>query len=257
MLIAITRKISPAVGRCELTHLERKAIDFERASEQHRMYEECLEALGCSVTTLAAEPDLPDSVFVEDAAIVVNEVAVITRPGAASRRAETTSISKALEPHRRVAYIEAPATIDGGDVLRVGRKLYVGMSQRTNAEAVDQLRRILAPYEYAVEPVAVRGCLHLKSAVTQASAGILLMNPNWISRAVFDGMDTIEVAPEEDYGANCLLVRNAVIYPTCFPRTRERLEQRGIQVASVDVSELQKAEGAVTCCSVILENSSS
>src|SRR5512133_1810858 len=132
MLVAVTRKVSPAIGRCELTHLDRTPIDAGVAMQQHERYEEALTALGYEVRGLEAEPDLPDSVFVEDAAIVLDEVAVITRPGAESRRPETTSIAAALREHRPLAEITEPATLDGGDVLRIGRNLYIGISGRTN-----------------------------------------------------------------------------------------------------------------------------
>lgn len=254
MRVAITRKVSPSINQCELTHLDRAPIDLALANAQHGAYERCLSSLGCNVVSLPAEAAQPDSVFVEDVAIVLDEVAVITRPGAESRRSETTSIANALEPYRALLFMEAPATLDGGDVLRIGRKLYVGVSGRTDTNAVEQLGHILEPYGYAVEGVPVRGCLHLKSAVTQVSPDTVLINPSWILRDAIAGMKTIEIAPGEDYAANSLLVSSTIVYPTCFPRTRERLEKHELQIDTLDVSELQKAEGAVTCCSLIFED---
>jgi dimethylargininase len=253
MPIAITRQVSPAIARCELTHLERVAIDVELAQAQHRQYEVCLAALGCEVQSLPAEPDLPDSVFIEDAAIVLDELAIITRPGADSRRPETVSIARALEPYRRLVNIEAPSTVDGGDVLRVGKTLYVGLSSRSNPSAIEQMQSALRPYGYTVQGVPVQGCLHLKSAVTQAAEDALLINPNWVDKRTFRTWRLIEVDAAEPYAGNALLIGGTLIYPASFPRTRERLEAHDIHMMTVDVSELAKAEGAVTCCSLVFE----
>jgi len=251
--IAVTRGVSPAISRCELAHQERCAIDLTAAREQHRGYEAALEALGCRVEALPADPGLADSVFVEDAAIVLDEVAVITRPGAVSRRPETASIAGALEPYRPLLSIEAPGTLDGGDVLRIGRTLYVGLSGRSNQEANDQLSATLRPYNYEVRSVAVEECLHLKSAVTAVGDDTVLVDRQWVDPAVFVGARVIEIDPHERGAANALRIENRVIYPASFPRTRHRLETAGIDVLVVDVSELQKAEGAVTCCSLVFE----
>ncbi|MBU0490440.1 MAG: dimethylargininase [Chloroflexi bacterium] len=252
MHIAITREVSPAIGRCELTHLDRRPIDVTLAQAQHRQYEECLTALGCRVERLPAEPDLPDSVFVEDTAIVLDELAVITRPGAASRRPETASVARALASYRPLHHIQAPGTLDGGDVLRLGHTLFVGQSGRSNAVGIDQLRALLRPWGYRVEAVPVTGCLHLKSAVAQVAPNTLLINRDWVPDDLWADWDLIDVDPAEPFAANALLVGDGVIYPAAYPATRERLRERGIRVRPVDVSELIKAEGGVTCCSLIL-----
>jgi dimethylargininase len=251
MYIAFTRAVSPHIGQCELTHLARQPIDVELARTQHNNYEACLTALGCRVVRLQPEPDLPDAVFVEDTAIVLDELAIITRPGADSRRAETASIAHALQAYRPLHLIQAPSTLDGGDVLRVGRAIYVGLSNRSNQAAIDQMRAVLEPLGYTVQGVPVSACLHLKSAVTQVAANTLLVNPAWVDTAIFSYLHLIEVNPTEAYAANALLVGETVIYPTAYPLTRRRLEAHGIVVQTVDVSELLKAEGAVTCCSLI------
>ncbi len=255
MRIAITRRVSPAIARCELTHLERRPIDYERARAQHGAYEAALEELGCRVQALPAEASLPDSVFVEDIAVVLDEVAILTRPGAPSRRAEAGSLVTALTPYRPLRAITAPATLDGGDVLRTGRVLFVGLSSRSNQAAVDQLATALAPYGYRVQAVPVDGCLHLKSAVTQVAPRAVLANRRWVDVGAFAEFAVIEVDPDEAYAANGLLIGERVIYPTSFPATARRLERRGVAVVPVDVTELQKAEGAVTCCSLIFETS--
>lgn len=176
MRIAITRAVSPAIAACELTHLARRPIDFERARVQHHAYEAALVELGCEVHALPADVALPDSVFVEDVAVVLDEVAVVTLPGAPSRRAETAAVAEALAPYRPLRSIEAPATLDGGDVLRIGRTLYVGLTERTNRAGIDQMTAVLEPYGYRVRAMPVRGCLHLKSAVTLVAAGTVLGN---------------------------------------------------------------------------------
>lgn len=248
---AITREVSESLSQCELTHQDRIPIDTDLARRQHAAYEACLERLDCRLIRLHEMPEFPDAVFVEDTAVVLEEVAVITRPGAVSRRAETGSIDTALSPYRNLLRIEPPGTVDGGDVLVVGRDIYVGLSSRTNEHAVGQLRQLLAPFEYRVHEIEVHGCLHLKSAVTGVAEGVLLVNPRWIDSVAFDGYELIEIHPDESHASNGLLIGEAVVYPVAFPRTAERLDKRGISLELVDLSELAKAEGAVTCCSLV------
>jgi dimethylargininase len=250
---AITREISAAITRCELTHLSREPIDVDRARRQHDAYEQCLADAGYRVTRLAADGEIPDSVFVEDIAVVFEELAFITRPGAASRRAETAAVADVLRPVRLLHSIEPPGTIDGGDVLTVRRRVFIGESERTNAEAIAQMRHTLTPLGYTVIPVAVRQCLHLKSAVTALDDDTLLINRQWAPSDAFRSFRLIDVDPVEPMGANALRLHDRVVYPTTFPRTRARLEEQGLRVVDVDVSEIAKAEGAVTCCSLILE----
>ena len=254
MRIAITRSVSPSIGQCELTHLSRQEIDVNRARSQHAQYEQLLIDLGCKVRRLSAEPDQPDSVFVEDTAIVLDDTAVITRPGASLRRNETQSIAEVLKEYRTLHQITDPGTLDGGDVLRIGRTLYVGNSVRSNIPGINQLMEIVAPYGYDVEVVKVNGCLHLKSAVSLVGEGTLLINRSWVDVNSLGGpREFIDIDPDEPYAANALLVGDELIYPQSFPRTRLRLENEGIGVRVVDVSELQKAEGALTCCSLIFD----
>jgi dimethylargininase len=253
MLIAITREVSPALEHCELTHLQRARIDLDAARAQHRRYEECLTALGCEVRRLPAEPELPDAVFVEDTCVVLDELAVVTRPGADSRKPETRSVAEALKPFRRLGFIHAPGTMDGGDVLRLGKNVFAGLSSRTNRAGIHQLRELLLPHGYTVHAVDFTGCLHLKTAVTPVGEATLLVNREWVDPGVFGDVAVIEVDPSEPYAANALLVGGTVVHPTAFPRTRTRLEGHGIRVETVDVSELAKAEAGVTCCCVLLD----
>ncbi len=254
MTKAITRKVSPAINNCELTHLARIPIDLELATLQHKQYEQCLIDLGCQVSSLPYELDLPDSVFVEDTAIVFDELAIITRPGAESRRKETTSIAQALSLHRQLHYIKEPATIDGGDVLVIGKQVFVGLSSRTNSLAINQMQQILFDYGYSVIGISVSNCLHLKSAVTFIGNNTLLVNPNWINTEVFGQIKTIAIDTSEPSAANSLLVDNTLIFPINYPKTKAILQNNGFKVISLDVSEIIKAEGAITCCSLIFND---
>ena len=250
-LVAVTREVSPAIARCELTHLSRLAIDVDVARAQHAAYEQCLAGAGCTLVRLGTGPDMPDSVFVEDLAVVFDEIAVVTRPGAPPRRLETLAVAETLGRYRRLRHLEAPATADGGDVLVVGKKVFVGCSTRTNGAAIDQMRQFLGEHGYTVLGVEVGGCLHLKSAVTALADDLLLINRAWVSIGPFSTFDLVDVDPDEPSGANALRVGGDVVYAASFPRTRERLERRGLRVRSVDVSEIAKAEGAITCCSLV------
>lgn len=253
MPLALTRAVPPSISACELTHLGREPIDFRRAADQHRRYEEALEVLGCTVQRLPPVTELPDSVFVEDTAVVLPELAIIARPGAASRRPEVDSVASALRRLRPLAYIEPPGTLDGGDVLRVGSRLYVGASGRTNADGIRQLTELAAALGYVVKTVVVAGCLHLKTAVTEVADGTLLVNPDWIDVQPFEDLARVEVHPSEPYAANALRVGEVVLHPTAYSRTRERLEQSGMRVQAIPADELAKAEAGVTCCSILVQ----
>jgi dimethylargininase len=251
VLVALTRGVGPDLTGCELTHLPRRPIDVAAAREQHAAYERCLAALGCELRRLPEAPELPDAVFVEDTAVVLDELAVLARPGAESRRAELSAVEEALAACRRLHRIEAPGTLDGGDVLVLGRLLYVGLSRRTNAAGAQQLGSAVAPYGYRMAPVAIEGCLHLKSAVTRVGGEALLIQRAWVAADAFVGWDLIDVDPGEPQAANALRVGETVVVADAYPRTRERLERRGLAVFAVDLSELAKAEAGVTCCSLI------
>ena len=249
-LLALTRPVPDSLARCELTHIERTPIDARRARAQHSAYERALTSLGCEVVGVAAAHDQPDSVFIEDTAIVLEDLAVIARPGAVSRRAETAAVASTLVAFRRLQFLSEPATLDGGDVLRLGRTLYVGVGGRTNAAGVQQLRDIVSHRGYEVQSVAVDSCLHLKSAITEVAPGTVVLNPEWIDGGTFRNHEIIEVDPAEPSAANVLRVRDVVLCAAAYPRTTARLSAVAT-VHTVDVSELAKAEGALTCCSVI------
>jgi dimethylargininase len=180
-------------------------------------------------------------------------VAVITRPGAPSRQPETTTVEAALVAHRPLIHVRAPATLDGGDVLVAGRRIYIGLSTRTSRAAIQQLADQLAPYGYEVIPLAFTGCLHLKSAVTRIAADLLLLNPAWVKADAFTGYRALAVDPAEPHAANALALGGAVIHPLQHARTRARLEAAGLTVVTVPQVELAKAESGVTCCSLLVE----
>jgi dimethylargininase len=253
--VAITRGVSSALPDCELTHLERVPIDIVRARAQHASYESALAVAGYRVERLPGSDALPDCVFVEDIAVVLPELAVMTRPGAESRRAESPAVAAALAPHRQIRCIESPGTIDGGDVLVAGRQVLVGRSSRTNASGIEQLQRMLGRHGYRVCPIDVAGCLHLKSAVTAIEDDVLLVNPEWIDRRAVEGFEIETVDPLEPHAANVLRLHDRVIFPAAFPRTAAIFRRRRIAVQLVEVDELAKAEGAVTCCSLIVDAS--
>ena len=254
MLTAITRAVSPAIVHCELSFIDRKPINLARAQQQHHAYENLLERLGAGVISLPADPDLPDSMFVEDPAIVLDELAVILPLGTETRRREAPSLAQALSRFRKLEYVTLPGTLEGGDVLRIGRKLFVGLTKRSNAEGIRQLAAILAPHNYEVLAVPVTGCLHLKSAVTSLGRNTLLANRSWFDMAAFAGYDWIDVHPAEPHAANALAIGDTIIFPASFPRTRARIEACGFQVTPLDISELQKAESGLTCSSLLFTN---
>ena len=253
MILAITRDVSPRLSECEITHIDRSPIDVKVAQAQHNTYVQALKELGCAVLELPAEADLPDSVFVEDTAVILPEVALITRPGADSRKPETESIIPMLKPYRELVFIESPATVDGGDVLVVGKNIYVGMSTRSNQAAVDQMNHLLGKYGYKVQGVELHDCLHLKTAMTRVDDQTLLINRKWVDVENFEGYRLIDVDESEPFAGNCLPVGDAIIFPVEFPKTGAKLESHGYKLKTVLADELAKAEGAVTCCSLIID----
>jgi dimethylargininase len=254
MLTAITRGVSPAIARCELSFIDRQAIDLARARQQHQAYEVLLGKLGARVISLPPEPDLPDSMFVEDPAIVLDEIAVILAMGTESRRGEAASLEKELSKYRQLAHVLLPGTLEGGDVLRIGRKLFVGLTRRSNTEGIRQLADIVKPHGYEVVSVPVSGCLHLKSAVTSIAENTLLANRTWFDTAPFTGYEWIDVDPSEPHAANALALGGTIILPASFPRTRGRIGSLDYRVTLLDISELQKAEAGLSCSSLLFES---
>jgi len=251
-MLALTREITPAIASCELTHLAREPIDLARARREHDAYGDALRGAGCRVERLSADDTMADAVFIEDTAVVLDELAIIARPGAESRRREVDAVRDALRAHRTVAAIVAPGTLDGGDVLRIGRRLLVGDGPRTNEEGRRQLAALVAPHGYRVETIAFSGCLHLKTAVTLVADDVVLCNPRWANRGALGVRGVIEVDPAEPFAGNALRIGDRVLHPAEFTRTGDRLRRAGLTVVAVPAGELAKAEGGLTCGSLLV-----
>jgi dimethylargininase len=252
---AFTRKVSPRLAECQLTHLERVPIDASKAARQHLAYELELADAGFDIVRLPELADDPDAVFVEDTALILGEHAVITRPGAASRIGETESTAAGLSGEFRLHRIES-GFLDGGDVLRIGRTLYVGLSSRTDAAGINSLSELVSPLGYRVVKTELRDCLHLKTGATFAGPDatgtpVLIFNECSVDPRQFEGAEPVAV--DEPQAANCVRANDRLILPLGNPRTAERLSKRGFHIVEVDVSELQKAEAGVTCMSLIDE----
>jgi len=250
MPLAFTRQLSPRIVDCALTHLDRAPIDPDLAAVQHGNYEQALRDAGFEVIRLPYLADDPDAVFVEDTALLLGQHAVITRPGTASRVDETPSTAEGLKPYFEVHQL-AGGTLDGGDVLRIGETLYVGQSSRSDAAGTQALADVVGPLGFQVVPVELGRCLHLKTAVTYAGEGTLLVNPEWVDPAIFQRATPLAVAEDEPFGANIVLAGDRLIYAAGSPKTAAELRKRGFNIAEVDLSELQKAEAGGTCMSLI------
>jgi len=254
-LTAITRPPSDALQECIVTHIQRSAIDLPLALVQHAAYCAALRAAGVHVITLPAHPTLPDAPFVEDTAIVLDELAILTHPGMPARRPEIPSIAAALAPFRTLAYITPPGTLEGGDILHLGQSktLLVGLSARTNRAGFEQLQSLIGPQGYTAIAIPVDGFLHLKSAVSVLDSQTLLLNPQWFKfdAALPQGMAVIHVAPEEPFAANTLTVNGLTLISASHPRTGAILAAAGRRVQAQDISEFEKAEAGHTCLSLI------
>jgi dimethylargininase len=251
-IVALVRAPTDALARCELTHLERTVIDVDLARAQHRRYVEVLRELGAEVNWLPALEQHPDAVFVEDMAVVLPEVAVIAHSGAPSRRGEAASVAQTLNAHRPLRWIEPPGTLDGGDVLRIGRSIWVGCSGRTDSMGVAALASAVCELGYEVRAVPTTGCLHLKSACSLIAPDAVLINPQWIAREHFANLQVFEVDSREPYAANTLTLGDTTIISAAYPFTEDKLRRAGIRTHSVDVSEMHKAEAGLTCLSLII-----
>lgn len=258
MRAIVRHPASTLATACELTHLERAPIDFARIEAQHAAYVATLRAAGLEVAVLPALPRYPDSVFVEDAAVVVGDLAILTRPGIASRVDEPAHLRPALGSlGLRIAALDAPATLDGGDVLRIGPRLYVGQGTRTNCDGIARLSALVEPLGCHVVAVPLGASLHLKTAVTALDDHTLLANRAWVDTGPFDGLRVIDVDPAEGFAANVLRLRGTLVVNAAFPATLRRVEAfargRRFDVHAVDVGEFGKAEAGLTCLGIIAD----
>ncbi len=253
MRVAVTREVSASIDRCELSYRERVPIDVKLARQQHLVYERTLKKLGLHVISLPALGELPDAVFVEDTAVVLDEIAVLATMGATSRRPEVEHMAATLRSYRPLERLPSGATLEGGDVLHADRTLYVGLTRRTNQAGVDGLRALLTPHGYRVLGVVLSGCLHLKSACSFLGDGRLLINRQWADAAAFEGLTLVDLPPAEPDGGNVLAIDASALLPTAYPRTGDLLERLGWTTSRIDCSELLKAESGVTCGSIVFE----
>ncbi len=251
-MLALVHVPSPALDAGQRTYVNRASVDADAAARQHRNYVQSLSAAGAKVVSLDVNADEPDGVFIEDVAIILGEVAVLTTMGTTARQAEPARVRSTLEQHRQVQAIEQPARIEGGDVLRVGRQLIVGLSKRTDDAGLEALSDIAKPLGYSITPVPVKECLHLKTACTALPDGRLLVNPNWIDTDAISAFQHVWIPPEEPWGANTLPLGNTVVLPTAHVETAELIQNLGFPVQQVDISEFAKVEGGVTCLSLII-----
>lgn len=253
MLLGITHGVSPRLDQGELTYINRESLDYALALQQHDHYCSILAAHGVDVKKLAMNSSYPDSCFVEDTAIVLDEIAIITSMGTASRRGETAGIATELSKYREIATIQLPATIEGGDVLRIGKTLLVGLSSRTNAQGIEALINIVKRLGYTVVPVPVTGCLHLKTACTAINGEILLVNPPWINITPLRNYTLLPVSPDEPWAANIICVDDIICAQAGFPKTLAKLQTFSSSIEIIDISEFRKVEAGLSCLSILFQ----
>jgi dimethylargininase len=246
-MIALTNRASPKLATLY------PAVDLAQAHQQHEGYRAALRRNGVDVRLLDVNAEHGDGCFIEDNAIVVDEVAILTTMGAAHRRQEPQAIAPVLAEYRRVECVAGDSRIEGGDVLRIDRDIFVGRSTRTNQRGVDALRGILEPFGYRVTGVDVADGLHLKTACTALDSSTLLANRAWLDMAPFQGFDVIDVHPDEPTAANVLRIGEAIVMPEGCPRTVARVRERCPHAQTVDISEFAKADGGLTCLSLVFE----
>jgi dimethylargininase len=251
-MLALTHLPSPFLDQGQRTHVRRETVDFHLALRQHADYCQMLRDCGAEVFTLNVNCDEPDSTFIEDTAIVLDEIAVLASMGAIARRKEPAQIEQELRKYRNIERVNPPATLEGGDVLRVGRNLLVGLSARTNRAGVQALKSIVERHGYRVLPVRVTGCLHLKTACTALPDGSLLVNPAWVDVEALKPFEQIPLPAEEPLAANTLLINGKVCMPAAYPLTADMLRSRGFDVRTISLSEFAKVEGSVTCLSLLV-----
>lgn len=251
---ALVRGIPATFSRATVAIAPSVPIDVDRARHQHGVYVSALRRLGVEVTELPVDDELPDCCFVEDCAVVAEENALITMPGATSRRPETQAVREALSRTQRVSSMDLPATLDGGDCMRVGRHIYVGASGRTNAAGIAKLRSVFEPRGLEVVSMAVGRHLHLKCVCSPLQGNRILLAEGTLDESAFSarGIEIVRVPAEEAYAANALCVgAKAVIMSAGFSAARRAVERTGLEVIAIETTEIAKADGALTCLSIL------
>jgi len=247
---AIARKPGKNFTRGLTTTISVTPPRYELLLQQHETYLETLKSCGLGVTILDPLPDYPDAYFVEDTAVVTSDVAVITNPGAATRKGEVESMVPVLAGFRKIERILAPGTVDGGDVLQMGSHFFIGLSERTNKEGAGQLGRILESFGNTWATVEVGAGLHFKSSVNYVGQNTLLVTPDFAEHVELRGYDKIVLENAEAYAANTLLVNEHLLIPAGFPATRQKLEVLGFKIIELETSEVRKMDGGLTCMSI-------
>ena len=250
-MIALTHVISPNIDQCELSFLQKSPINHKRAVEQHGHYCQLLRNCGLEVIELSVNRSFPDSTFIEDTAVVFDELAIMASMGVESRRREVPGVESVLGCYRDIQRIRLPATLEGGDVVCIEKKIFVGISSRTNMAGFETIKEILEPFGYQVIPLAVNGCLHLKSACVAVDEKTLLVNPHWLDLQPLKDFRIIPVPEDEPAGVNSLRINNTLCMHSGYQKTIDSLLKLGFSVKAVDISELLKAEAGMTCSSII------
>ena len=247
-LRALVRPPSPNYINALSGHPDAGSIDLKKARQQHAAYCQALEQAGVTVERLEPLDDFPDSVFIEDNAVILNGRAVLCSMKEASRKNEIAFLADTLQSRLPVLRLQAPVFIDGGDILQTESAVFVGQSQRTSAEAIEALQSLTPK---PVIPIVVKQGLHLKTSVSTLGKGLLIINPSHVETEPFRNFEWIEVDEEETYAANCLAVGENAILPAGFPKLEQRIQEYGFSTLPVDMSEFQKADGGVTCLSLL------
>jgi len=248
---ALVRGVPGTYDRCIKPGGQYERIDVALAREQHGQYRLALQDLGLTVVRIDTDERFPDCCFIEDTAIVAGETAIISRMGSPSRAMETVYVKKTISNYKKTREILHPGIIDGGDVLRIGNKIYIGLSERTNQHAVGQVKALVQDGGYEVMPIEIRDTLHLKTACTYLGQGCVVLASGCFDQTIFSEYKKIVVPGEEAYCANCLAVNGKVLIPGGYPRTRELIEKEGFETIEVDISEFKKGNGGLTCLSII------
>jgi len=253
---AITRGVSRNLAACELTYRTRESINHERAAAQLEQYCELLRGWDVHLLKISGSDSYPDCCFVQDTAVVLDEVCIIASMGAPKRRGEISEVERVASQFRRLRHIFLPATLDGGDVVQVGKQLFVGSSSRTNGRGIEALSRIVEPLGYVVVPVSVSGGLHLTTGCGVINDETVLLNPRWLDASAFEGLRQLHVPEEEPWAANTIRVDTAVCLEEGAPRTIDLVRPYAGTIETVDISEFRKAEGSLSCLSIIFRDAS-